>query len=519
MSDKLWIPGQTEQPIGAEELVLPSGVKAPPVEPAGEAVPPPPVPEAAAATDDAAATAQAEQLQEFLQRLRYPPASINVTCPNCGTSQPSIIFPIQDYGANPELMGMFLSGQLDRFVCAGCQNALMLQLPVLVHLPQREFLAVVVPDTGNQAAAAQDVIGDLSSTFMAQIPLKERKGYMLAPKQFMNAERLRDTLWEFQGVTREMRKRQQDQMMLVQRLLGVQSDPDVLQSVVSSAGHLIDRDFILRLMQSAQQTPPDSEEAKPLHALLSHLLTHTAAGQEVRTQQETLANLLRRMQAGMDMEEQAQTLAEHWSRDGGRDLVFALVQTVPQRFGYEFLLELSTLIELEEDAKARAAMEDMRGQIDALMKTMAQQQAQVQQNIYQASVSLISGALESNDPAGLLRKQMRLLRGPFLPVLMNMVAQAEQNKAFDVVTRLLHLRDVALQVQEETMNEEDRLLFRLITAKTVGEARTLMELHKQQISSSLLEKMNKMENDLRENNLESQAQKIKSLRGQLALMR
>ncbi len=510
MSDKLWIPGQTEAPISTEELVLPGGTKAPPVPPASEAVP-----DVAEDTHEAAAASQAEQLQAFLQGLRYPPASVNVTCPRCNTSQPGMFFPIQDYGVNPELMNLFLAGQLDRFVCAGCQNGLMLQLPVLVHLPQREFLAVVVPET----AASQDVMSELSASFMAKVPLKERKGYMLAPKQFMSTERLRDTLWEFQGVTREMRQRQQDQMVLLQRLLGAQGDPDVVQTIVSSSGHLIDRDFILRLMQSAQGTPPDSEEGNIIRPLLAYLLENTTAGQEVRTQQETLADLLRHMQAGMDMEEQAQTLAGHWSRPGGRDLVLALVQTVPQRFGYEFLLELSTLIELETDQDARAAMEEMRGHIDAVMKAMVQQQAQVQQNIYQASVSLISGALESDDPASLLRKQMRLLRGPFLPVLMNMVAQAEKNKAPEVVARLLYLRDVALQIQEETMSEEDRLLFRLITAKTVGESRSLMEKNKKQLTPSLLDKMTKMENDLRENSLESQAQKIKSLRGQMALMR
>ncbi len=515
MSDKIWIPGQSEKPIESEELVLPSGTEALHTEPTVSAM----LPDDAKPSDHANPEAQAEQVQEFLQSLRYPPATINISCPNCASSQPGLIFPIQDYGANPELLSMFLSGQLDRHICSECQNTVMLQLPVLVHWPQREFLAVVIPETTSSDVTSQDVIGNLSASFMGKVPLKERKGYMLAPKQFMNVDRLRDTLWEFQGVTREMRKRQQDQMILLQRLLGAHSDSVVLDSIVTASGHLIDRAFILRLMQSVQGLSQDSEEAAILHSLLAYLLDNTEAGQQVKNQQEVLVALLRRMQAGMDMEQQAQALAEHWVLPGGPDLVFALVRTVPQRFGYEFLLELSTLIELETDADTRSSMEDMRGQIDALMKAMAQQQAQVQQNIYQASVSLISGALESEEPATLLRKQMRLLRGPFLPVLMNMVAQAEKNKAYDVVARLMQLRDVALQVQEETMGEEDRLLFQLITSKTVGEARSIMEEKKKQISKSLLEKMNEMEQGLRENGMEGQAQKIKSLRGQMALIR
>ncbi len=225
------------------------------------------------------------------------------------------------------------------------------------------------------------------------------------------------------------------------------------------------------------------------------------------------------MQDGLEVQELVQLLSDQWGQARGRAVVLALVHTAPHRFDYEFLLELSLLIDTERDDSRRKSLEEMRSSIDAAMKAMVQQRARVQQNIYQASVSLISGALEAEDPAALLRGQPRLLQGPFMPTLMNMISTAEKNKAREVVQRLLHLRDVALQVQAETMGPEDCFLFQLITAKSVSEARGLMEKEQALITKGLLDRMSELATGLQENDMMEQAQKIRSLRGQMALMR
>lgn len=518
MSQKLWIPGQDSRPAGNEELVLPGGKAAAP-EPAAPA---PSVADAAppaTAADAEAQAAQAQALQQFIQSLRYPPNPVQAACPQCSAQVSSLVFPVQDYGANPELLNMFLSGQLERMLCTACGHALALSFPVLVHWPQKAFLGVVVPEANATKEAPQTLIGQLTSAFMAKVPQAERKGYMLTPKQFLTLERLRDALWEFQGVTKAMRQRQQARTALLQRLLQVGDDEGALRALAQSEAAQIDRAFILQVSQMAMQAASEEEGAVALDELLAFLMQNTAAGQAVQQQQRTAEDLATRMQQGMDMAEQARALSRHWPQEGGREIVLSLVQALPQRFGYEFLLELSTLIELEAQADRRKALEDMRSQIDAAMKARAQQQARLQQNAYQASVSLISGALEADDPAALLRSQLPLLRGPLMPVLMHMISQAEKNGARDVVRQLLRLRDLALQVQAETMDAEERFLFQLITAKTVGETRALMDANRARISQPLLQKMQDMAQGLQENGLEHQAQKIKSLRGQLALMR
>ena len=524
MSDRLIIPGQPSEPAGPEQLIVPGGSRPPEPVPLSPEPTPADVPSETGgppAEDAPAGDAGAglEQVQQFLKSLRYPPSQVQLDCPHCGAGVTSLVFPIQDYGANPTLLTMFLSGQLNTAQCGSCGNQLMTQFPVMVHWPQQEFLGVVVPEQAGAASSPQAVIGSLQSTFLARVPAGERKGYMLAPRQFMALDRLHDTLWEFQGVTREMRERRAAAMLLLQRMMGVADDASALAELARSEPTLIDREFLMLAMQLGSQESPEQHAGSPLQRVIAWLAANTQAGLEIKRQQDTLQDILQQLQAGMDKEELATRLVQLWTAGDGQDVVLALVQAVPQQFDYEFLLELSTLIELETDDQVKASLGLMREQIDAQIKLIQQQMATLQQNAYQACVAIVSAALQSQDPAEVLRRQSRMLSGPFFNVLMNMMAQAQKNQAPQVVNRLLEIRDIALNIQAESMSEEDRFLFILITARTVGETRAAMERHGNLISDSLLEKLDTMSRELGENDMEAQARKIRSLRNELVLRR
>ncbi|MCE2466461.1 MAG: hypothetical protein J4G06_00450 [Caldilineaceae bacterium] len=527
MSDRLIIPGQPSEPAGPEQLIVPGGGARPPEPvPLSSDTPPADVPASETGgqptedtADDRGAAAGLEQVQQFLKSLRYPPSQVQLDCPQCSAGVTSLVFPIQDYGANPALLTMFLSGQLNTAQCGSCGNQLMTQFPVMVHWPEQEFLGVVVPEQAGAASAPQAVIGSLQSTFLTRVPVGERKGYMLAPRQFMALDRLHDALWEFQGVTREMREHRAAAMSLLQRMLGVADDTSALAELAQSEPTLIDREFLLLAMQLGSQEAPEQHAGSPLQQVIAWLSTNTQAGLEIKQQQDTLQDILQQLQAGMDKEGLATRLIQLWTAGDGQDVVLALVQAVPQQFDYEFLLELSTLIELETDDRVKDSLGRMREQIDDQIKLIQQQVATLQQNAYQACVAIVSAALQSQDPAEVLRRQSRMLRGPFFNVLMNMMAQAQKNQAPQVVNRLLEIRDIALNIQAESMSEEDRFLFTLISARTVGEMRAAMERHGDLNSDSLLEKLDTMAKELGENDMEVQARKIRSLRNELVLRR
>jgi hypothetical protein len=316
-----------------------------------------------------------------------------------------------------------------------------------------------------------------------------------------------------------MREHRAAAMSLLQRMLGVADDTSALAELARSEPTLIDREFLLLAMQLGSQEAPEQHAGSPLQQVIAWLSANTQAGLEVKQQQDTLQDILQQLQAGVDKEELAARLVQLWTAGDGQDVVLALVQAVPQQFDYEFLLELSTLIELETDAQVKENLGRMREQIDGQIKMIQQQVATLQQNAYQACVAIVSAALQSQDPAEVLRRQSRMLRGPFFNVLMNMMAQAQKNQAPQVVNRLLEIRDIALNIQAEAMSEEDRFLFTLISARTVGETRAAMERHGDLISDSLLEKLDTMAKELGENDMEVQARKIRSLRNELVLRR
>ena len=526
MSDRLIIPGQSNEPSGSEQILIPGQPSVPPgsttLDPSQSQTEEQEAGQPSATVQSGQgepAAGDVEQIQKFLQGLRYPPNQVQLDCPHCGSQVASLVFPIQDYGANPALLAMFLSGQLNTAQCGGCSNQLLTQFPVLVHWPQHEFLGAVVPEQAGSGGSPQTVIGSLQSTFLSRVPAGERKGYMLAPRQFMSLDRLHDALWEFQGVTREMRERRAASMTVLQRMIGVADDPSALSEIAQAETSLIDREFLSLAIQLASQEPAEQSSHSALRTVVAWLSSHTDAGVEIRRQQETLQELLQQLQQGMDKEDLANRLAELWSQVDGQDVVMALVQAVPQQFDYEFLLELSTLIELEAEEEAKARLGQMRDRIDGQIKLIQQQFAALQQNAYQACVAVVSAALQSEDPSEVLRRQGKMLRGPFFNVLMNMMNQAQKNRAPEVVAKLLQIRDLALNIQAESMSEEDRFLFTLITARSVGESRAAMDHSQQLITDSLLEKLATMATELRENDMEQQSRKIRSLRNELLLRR
>lgn len=523
MSDKLLLPGQTESQ-GVQELIVPGAApEAPPAPPPPKGGPAPEMDPQQKEELEARIKASAENLRKFVERLKYPPQTMQATCPSCQGHVPAMVFPIQDYGANPELLDMYLQGQLSRASCPSCGAVLQVRTPLLVHWPEREFLGVVAPETGRSQESPQTQIGQLSSAFMARVPPAQRKGYMLTPKQFLSEDRLVDALWEFRGVTREMRRRRGEQMALIQRLLthvAQGNGPDSWRTDIEVRPELVDREFVMQVGQmAAQMDKAEGEETPKLQPLLDYLLAETAGGRQVKAQQQAIQDIATRMGSGITDGDLSQLLAEQWTQSGGQEVVLAIVQTAPQKFGYEFLLELSLLIEVETEAARRKALEEMRSAIDGAIKQIEKHRAQVQQNVYQASVSLVSAALESEEPAALLSSRMSLLRGPFMPVLMNMIASARQNRAAEVVQQLLRLREIALQVQAETMSPEDCLLFQLITANSPDAAAVLAEENRALLTTDLLDRMGSLAKGLQENEMEAQAKKIRSLRGRIALMR
>jgi hypothetical protein len=92
-----------------------------------------------------------------------------------------------------------------------------------------------MPSAGIDDIQRQKMIGDLTQALMRKLPQEQRRGYMLQPKQYMDWNRFNEQLWEFEGVTAEMLRRQRAQTELMQSLLGLADDPKALDLALGLA--------------------------------------------------------------------------------------------------------------------------------------------------------------------------------------------------------------------------------------------------------------------------------------------
>ncbi len=113
----------------------------------------------------------------------------------------------------------------------------------------------------------------------------------------MDRQRFLETMWEFEGVTPEMLRRQRDQSALLQRLAGLANDPKALKLAVDRDNALIDKDFFA-LLDRIIVMSGGGEQAAPIVELREQLLETTEAGAEVKIREERIREILSNIKQG-----------------------------------------------------------------------------------------------------------------------------------------------------------------------------------------------------------------------------
>ena len=120
----------------------------------------------------------------------------------------------------------FLSGQLNVAVCPNCQTPVMLEVPLVYHDPQAEFLAIYFPQQLNiPELEKQKMIGELTQSLMRSLPPEQRKGYFLNPRQFVSRQSLADAVYGTMGISQEELDRQRKKAKLVEQFQVFADDP------------------------------------------------------------------------------------------------------------------------------------------------------------------------------------------------------------------------------------------------------------------------------------------------------
>ncbi len=510
------LPGQENQPQGSQPegsgIELPKGFAgarpeqtktdaqapwAPPAE--GEAARPDPTP--------------ARGELDFL----FPPQGAQVQCPNCGTPYTVPVFSIIDFGQNPDLRAALLSNQINVGICPNCGAGGALGAPLLIHDPEHEFVAVFLPQDGQfNEEQRQRTIGDLTQRLMRQLPNEARRGYMLQPKQFMDWQRFMEAFWEFEGVTPEMLRRQRDQTELLQSLLSLASDEKALEIAIERDRSLIDREFFTLLDRILVMSRGQADEATmdAFMTLRNHLLETTEAGALVKAREDRLREMLAQITQETTQEELLDLLLAAWQSEEDRDLIGSLAVALAPLLDYQFLLTLSERMEAEEDEATRADLEQLRG----LVVQLQESQRESQEAVGQQAQAILQEVLQAANPRAELENYAEYIDESFLTLLAQNIQAAEQQGAGAAVRRLRDIYEGAVEILEEGMPPELRLLNDLLSIEDKAALRAMLEENRDLITPELRDSLTPLEEQMRAGGQTELANRIKSIRAQIALM-
>jgi hypothetical protein len=484
-----------------------------------QAAPPPaetaPVEESAVPVEEAEAPQRGGRRgrgQEFL----FPPTGAQVQCPSCGTPFVVPIFSLIDLGANPELLGALLGGQVNMAMCPNCGAGGALNAPLMVHDPGHDFLGVYTPPNGMDDVQRQKLIGDLTQALMRRLPQEQRRGYMLTPKQYMDWQRFIEKLWEFQGVTPEMLRRQRAQTDALQNLVRLVDDEQALDIAIGRYADLIDRQFfgLLDRLAVMISTQGDPQAAQQMMTLRNALLAKTEAGKEIQALQDKIRALLESIPQTATREDVLDILLEAWEGDDGRDIVTSAAVSLGPILDYQFLLILSERIDQTTDAEEREKMEELR----ALVTELQEQQRQSLQASAAQVQEVLQAVLEAPDAAEALRQYADAIDETFLSLLAGNIERAEKNNATAAARRLREIYDAALDILQERMPPEMRLINQLVNAQDKAAVRKLLEENRSLIDPDFIEALRQLEDDFRGRSAIDVADKLKSVRAQAQLM-
>lgn len=505
------LPGQNKPSKGGGAQGGGSGIELPKGFSSRRAEPEPATPAEAAQAPDAR-----QGRRSRASDMLFPPTGVQVQCPSCGTPYVAPVFTIVDFGANPELLGALLGGQLNVAVCPQCGAGGPLSAPLMVHDPGHEFLGVYAPPVGIDDIQRQKMIGDLTQALMRKLPQEQRRGYMLQPKQYMDWQRFIERLWEFQGVTPEMLRRQRMQTEALQNLMRLADDPTALDIAIERSRDLIDRQFFSlldRLMIMVSQQG-EQQGASQMMALRTALLEKTAAGREVKVLQDRIRAMLAAIPPDATREDMLDKLLEAWDGENGREIGISVAMALAPMFDYQFLLAISNRLEQTTDEAARARMEELR----SLVIELQEQQRQDVQSVAAQAQEVLQAILEADDVDAALAQYGDMIDEGLLSLLATNLDRAEKRGATAAVRRLRQIYDKALDLLQANMPSELRLVNQLVNAPDKATVRKLLEANRSALTHEFIDVLRQLEEDFRGRGGADVADRLKSVRAQAQLM-
>ncbi len=426
------------------------------------------------------------------------------TCSRCGHQFGATAERILDLEKDPTAKTRLLSGRVNVARCPACGAEGALNLPFVYHDRSKELLlAYMPPSFGANETERQRVLGELTNAVMNSLPPEHRKAYLLQPKMFFTMQSMAETILQADGVTKEMMDAQRAHVDLINEMLQAR-DPSAFQQVVDEHRDQIDYDFFQTLAASTEAAQANGQErvAQVLNSLSLWLIQEFGlpVGEEMAG--EGSKGLLTR--------ERLVSLLEKAEED---DDFRTLVSLGRPLMDYTFFQELTAQIEaakaLGEEGRAKR-LENLRARV---VQTAEEMEAASKQVINQAA-SLLSGALQADDPEAYMREHLGEISEAFFVVLSANLNAAEREGQQQWVEKMERIGDIALRLIQEAAPPEVQLLNQLMAAPYPDGTLQVLRENAALVTSELLDAMAIIADDLvRQGNLPA-ADKVKKVLAQ-----
>lgn len=418
---------------------------------------------------------------------------IQIKCPQCGSEYSAQVESIIDVGRDPEAKKLLLGGTLNTVVCPVCGTRGRVSTPLIYHDPDKELLLLYVPPEMNLTIEKRErLTGELVNALMATLPAEQRRGYFLHPRNVLTMQGLIDEILKADGITPEMIEEQHARNELLQTLLGALSDRERLNELIREHSAEIDYPFLLMVSTAAEASAgaEQADLAEKLLELRDVLLEQTTiALPEALPPETTPAQMVDRMVAAPD-----------------RETRWALVLYNRPLLDYAFFQELTSRIDSATGEQAdtlralRAELLDMLERADRAAQAAQQQKMRVLEEVRDAP-----------DPAEALRERRHEIDPMFMALLSSARQQARERGDLEASARLTEVYDAAVDMLQEDLPPELRLVNQLLTTNEETLPQVLDE-HEAELTPEFVEFMGALADDLDQQQRPDMAQYMRQVR-------
>jgi len=414
---------------------------------------------------------------------------VHLSCPTCGAPIHADVQNLVDVGLEPELKGRLLRGQVNVAHCDNCGSEGIIAAPLVYHDPDKELLlAFIPPETQMNDTAQQQLIGQLTNVVMSYLPPEKRKGYLLLPKVMLTYQRFVETILQADGITPEMIAGQRARLELLDRLLQALPDEETLRAIVAELDDRIDEDLLAILGASIQSHQQDGqfERAQDLEELRGRLLELSTHGRQVAARM-----LASEEHPPLSPEE----LLDKLLAAGSEEELAALVGWYRSGVDYGFYQMLTERMDAATAAGHVQEAQQLRELRETLLALTERLDAEAQEALERAT-QLLRELLDAPEPEQFIREHLGDFDDAFFIVLGANLQVAEQAGRQDVREALQKLGGMVLEIAQERLPPEVRLIRQLLNAPDDAAVTALLHEHEPLVNENLLLLMRDLANEV-----------------------